>query len=376
MNQIATPQDYDAQLAAWMQDEEEKSKTSGNFEKFDEATYLGRSVRLRVLPDGDPSNIAWFTCFGKHFYKKGLIGNERPFTFVSSKLTYGDDNDPIWIAVQKARNSGDPVLEAIADEVKAGPQYLANMMLVPDGQQVADVQTFRINKTMRDEFFRVARMVSNRFQTLEANIIIHVKFSRFDSGRGLKATVESVEQPTDLTALGYTNAHLPVLQTVVEAELANSKPSSAFSGDLLHPIVGTTPGAAAIPAANMTPAPALAAPATPDPALAAPVMPAPQTVLAQAPAPVMTPAPVAAPVAQSAPTPVEVPAPAPTATVVDVTPSPQSGDMTATPAAAPSQAAAPVPAPAPTALPQSPDEAAALEQKLLAMVGEPAQAAS
>lgn len=307
--EMMTQADMEAQLLAWAGEEEKKDQ---NFTKL--ATFKNAGTyRIRILPDGDLSQLPFYRTFGQHFWKKGLVGNEKTIIFVSEKHTYGNDADPIakavWDARSAAKKAGNAAMEELCDKIKAGPNYVVNLMVIPDGQQVGEVATYRINKTMREALFQAMRMISPMFFTLENNICLQIKFDPHQSGNGLSASVVGREPAVDLTTAGIVREQLPNLGKIIEEQIGNNHPASAFTGDILNPLAAAASAAPAstgmVSMAAPAAAPALAAPVAAAPVAApAAVVPASQVVSpTAAPAAPVAPAPVAA-------EPVQSPAPA------------------------------------------------------------------
>lgn len=288
MEYVSSPADIDAQLAALMQKEEESSSSRGTLTKIKtEGTY-----RIRILPNGDQTDLKWWAKWGLHFWNKGLIGNQNTIVFVSATHTYESDHDPIAIAVRKAENSGDPALEALAQRLYAGPQFACNAMILgPVGStdQVGDVVQLAFNKTLRDNLFSFSRMVSPRFFMLDSSIVLHIRYTPHKSGRGLVGDIVGREAPMDITAQ-VDQSKLKSMKELVEEQVSNAKSPNLFTGNLLQPLA-EAPMAGSLSGPAVTPPAALSAPAPVAAPVAAPVE-----------APVAAPAaPVVAPVVDIAP---------------------------------------------------------------------------
>lgn len=314
---VMTAADIDAATLAAMQDQKDQTSRTDTVVRIDQVG----EYRIRILPNNmakDPTNFAWSRPFAMHFWKKGLIGNEKTIIFNSAKHTLGLEKDPIITAVDRAKQSGNPALEAMADLIRSGASYVVNAMILQPGETVGDVIALQLNKTTWDNFVSFGRLVMAGFTYLNTNICLTVEFKKFPNGNGIFGEVVAREEPVDLTAIGITPEMLYDLDDVVTEKTANARHPDSFTGDLLSPVAAV---AAALPAIGVAPA------------LAAPVV--------AAVAPPALPAPVASPIVESAP--VTIP---PAAEVV---------------AAPPPVATAPA-APAPTApVPASPVAAPVVE---------------
>jgi hypothetical protein len=337
---VMTAADIDAATLAAMRDQKEQTSRTDTVVRIDQVG----EYRIRVLPNNmakDPTNFAWSRPFAMHFWKKGLIGNEKTIIFNSAKHTLGLEKDPIITAVDRAKQSGNPALEAMADNIRSGPSYLVNAMILRPGETVGDIIALQLNKTTWDNFVNFGQLVMAGFTYLQSNICLTVEFKKFPNGNGIFGEVVAREEPVDLTALGITPEMLHDLDDVVAEKTANARHPDTFTGDLLNPVAAI---AAALPAAAVVAAPALLAAgpaALPAPAVASPIVESAPVTVAPAVEAVAAPPPVATAPAAPAPT-APVPASPVAAPVVEATTEP-----------------APVPAPAPVAeQPVAPAEAA------------------
>lgn len=363
---VMSPSSIDDELKKMMQQEEERTDTSNDLLVIKSAgTY-----RIRVLPNADLGPQFWRT-YGLHFWEKGLIGNEKAIVFNSAVNTHQveESADPILNAIKVAQREANKTdnegMKKFLQKVSSRPYYVSNVMIVPDGQHVGEVQVLRFTKTMREAFFQAARMISMRFNTLEENVCLHIKFEEQSNGNWLKPTIVGREEAVNLLQMGFDPSKLANLDDVVENKTANAKSPESFSGDLFNPVIPASPVAGALPN-GIAPVAAPAAIAGPTPvAPAAPAAPA-----AVQPATVVTaPTPVApTPVAQPAPQPVAQPAqqPTPVAPVAQPTPVAQPVAQPATVAQDPAPQATPTPEAAQGSETQ---DLAALENELLEMAG-------